>query len=157
MPHLRARIVLQDSEKGGHDIRDTQFALSASFAGQPVKRDDPDTRHWIAEGVAEHLGRSVVVVVVKGVQAVPSDPRVRVMASRDLDGLGAMATRDRARAGDTPHCQATHWAGEWMPATCQLPDSSTRASRLTNRPVVAFITPQVRAISAISSLDSGSR
>ena len=98
MPHLRARIVLQDSEKDGHDIRDTQFALSASFAAQPVKRDDPDTRHWIAEGVAEHLGRSVVVAVVKGVQAVPSYPRVRVMASRDPDGLDR-----RDRLPSTPH------------------------------------------------------
>jgi len=52
-----------------------------------------------------------------------------------------MRTRVRARAGDTPHFHATQWEAERMPHPCQDSVSSTRAIRLTSRPVAAFITP----------------
>jgi hypothetical protein len=62
----------------------------------------------------------------------------------------AMATRARARRGDTPQRHPTQCSAERMPQPAHAPVSSTWPMRPTSRPVAALSTPQTSAISASS-------
>ena len=53
----------------------------------------------------------------------------------------AIATKSRARRGDTPHCHDTQCSAERMPLTAHVPASSTSAIRRTSAAVVALTTP----------------